>query len=241
MGFLLGKLSWPEVAEILEKTDFVIIPVGSLEQHGRHLPLDNDTHTAFEVSVRLAKHLEGRLNILVAPPIPYGVSGHHMDFPGTVTIGSETLTKIIVEVCLSLHKHGFKRFLILNGHGGNTCALRLAVRKLVLEHGVEAYAVNWWETVKDVVTEIYGVPITHADEGETAVAYALNQRVVAEEARGSGTYGKKTQVYTVKPMKEYTSTGSLGHPEKATKKHGEKIVSIAVERLAQELIKITGK
>ncbi len=236
---LLGKLTWPEVSSIVNDVDFVILPIGSTEQHGRHLPLDNDAYSALEISKLVAEKLKDKLKILIAPLIPYGMSEHHMDFPGTITLRNETLINIIEDICISLSRHGFKRILILNGHGGNTAAIRVAVQELNLKHNLNVYAINWWDIVSDVFKSIYNTPITHADEGETAVAYALNQRVVIESIKGSGNYGEETILYTSKRMKEYTLTGSMGHPEKALKEHGEMIINSVVNRLAEELLKIS--
>lgn len=236
---LLGKLTWNEVSDLVNNVDFVIVPIGSTEQHGKHLPLDNDAYTAFEISKLVAEKLKEKLKILIAPLIPYGMSEHHMDFPGTITLRHETLINIIEDVCISLSRHGFKRILILNGHGGNTAAIRVAVQELNLKYGLNVYTLNWWDLVSDVFKSIYNVPITHADEGETAVAYALNQRVVKEFMKGSGNYGEETIVYTSKRMREYTSTGSMGHPEKALREHGEIIVNSVVNRLAEELLKLS--
>jgi creatinine amidohydrolase len=236
---LLGKLTWSEVSDMVNNVDFVIVPIGSTEQHGKHLPLDNDSYTALEISKLVAEKLKEKLKILIAPLIPYGMSEHHMDFPGTITLRVETLINVIEDICISLSRHGFKRILILNGHGGNTAAIRVAVQELNLKYGLNVYALNWWDLVSDIFKSIYNTPITHADEGETAVAYALNQRVVKDFMEGSGNYGEETILYTSKRMKEYTSTGSMGHPEKALKEHGEAIVNSVVNRLADELLKLS--
>ncbi|MEM3832677.1 MAG: creatininase family protein [Thermoprotei archaeon] len=236
---LLGKLTWSEVSDIVNNVDFVIVPIGSTEQHGEHLPLDNDAYTALEISKLVTETLKEKLKILIAPPIPYGMSEHHMDFPGTITLKNETLINVIKDICISLSRHGFKKILILNGHGGNTAAIRAAIQELNLEYGLNVYTLNWWDLVSDVIKSIYGTPITHADESETAVAYALNQRVVKELMKGSGNYGEETALYTVKRMKKYTSTGSMGHPEKALKEHGEIIVNSVVNRLAEELLRLS--
>lgn len=111
----LPHMTWPEVESLLERTDMVIIPVGSLEQHGYQLPIGTDSLNGIE----RAKLIAQRTDVLVAPILLAGNSPYHMGFPGTITLSLETLQKVYVEAAESLLRHGFKRFLILNSHGGN--------------------------------------------------------------------------------------------------------------------------
>jgi creatinine amidohydrolase len=102
-----------EVEELLKRgNDIILIPVGSLEQHGRHLPLGTDSF----VSIRLAEDAAKRSNVVLTPPLWFGWSDHHMGFSGTITLQAETLIRVIEDVCLSLTQHGFKKLLIMNGH-----------------------------------------------------------------------------------------------------------------------------
>ena len=122
----IPHMSWREVEQALTHTDMVVIPVGSNEQHGPHLPLGTDIFAALETCKLLAQ----RTDILVAPVVLAGVSEHHMGFPGTITLSPETLEAVIIDTASSLIRHGFKKLMILNGHGGNTPALRAAVEKI---------------------------------------------------------------------------------------------------------------
>lgn len=118
-NYCLGELTWPDVKEFLAVHDVAVVPVGSCEQHGLHLPMDTDAYDAFWLSLKAAEKAQCAL---VAPPIYYGVSSHHMDFPGTITLSPCTLEQL----ASSLIKHGFKKILFENGHGGNTPALEAA-------------------------------------------------------------------------------------------------------------------
>ena len=122
----IPHMTWREVEQALTHTDMVVIPVGSNEQHGPHLPLGTDTFAALETCKLLAQ----RTDILVAPVVLAGVSEHHMGFPGTITLSPETFEAVVIDTARSLIRHGFKKLMIFNGHGGNTPALRAAVEKI---------------------------------------------------------------------------------------------------------------
>lgn len=108
----LERISWPEVEAYLKHDDTIILPVGATEQHGRHLPLGTDSL----VAIQLAEQAGQRTHTLVAPPLWYGWSPHHLAYPGTVSLRPETLTELVVDCCRSFIHHGFKKILIINGH-----------------------------------------------------------------------------------------------------------------------------
>lgn len=111
----LPHMTWPEVQDLLTRTDMVIIPVPSLEQHGPQTPIGTD----FLSGVERAKLVAQRTDVLVAPVIMAGSSPYHMGFPGTISISTETLEKVYFETAQSLIHHGFRRILFLNSHAGN--------------------------------------------------------------------------------------------------------------------------
>ena len=121
---LLEEMSWPEVAKLAKQKKTVLIPVGSIEQHGPHLPLNCDLTAAWEVSLRVAR----KIGAVVAPPIIPGVSTHHMPFPGTITLSPSTFIKVVKEYCASISRHGFKELVLVNGHGGNSASLTITRR-----------------------------------------------------------------------------------------------------------------
>lgn len=126
---LLAQRSWPEVRAHLATNQVVLVPVGACEQHGLGIALATDTISADGLCRRAAALLGERA--AVAPAIPYGVSWHHLPFPGTISLTSETLATVLVEVIESLAHHGFPRVVLVNGHGGNSAALALAVERTV--------------------------------------------------------------------------------------------------------------
>ena len=134
----LPHMTWPEVAELLERTDMVIIPVASLEQHGLHLPIGTD----FLNGTERAKLIAQRTDVLVAPILLPGQSPYHMEFAGTITLSAETIQRVYVEAVQSLIRHGFKRFMILNSHGGNRAISQFIVDRINQETAGIAVELN---------------------------------------------------------------------------------------------------
>lgn len=122
----LPDMTWPEVQALLARSDMVIIPVGALEQHSLQGPIGTD----FLNSTEEAKLIAQRTDVLVAPILLPGNSPYHMEFPGTITLSAETVERVYFEAVQSLIHHGFKRFLILNGHGGNAATSRFIVDRI---------------------------------------------------------------------------------------------------------------
>jgi creatinine amidohydrolase len=122
----LPHMTVPEVQELLTRSDMVIMPVASLEQHGLHLPIGTD----YLNGVERAKLIAQRVDVLVAPILLPGQSPYHMGFEGTITLPSTLIQEVYVEAAKSLMQHGFKRFLILNAHGGNTAITKFIVDRI---------------------------------------------------------------------------------------------------------------
>jgi len=166
---LLQEFTRPEFEEYLESepNPVAIIPLGSIEQHGPHLPLGTDSYAALELAKRVAK----RTNSIVVQACWPGYSPHHMGFKGTITFSAETLSGIITDTVKSLAEHGIHKVLILNGHGGNAqiaaCAARLAGREagsiVLMPSGSSGGDAS--KTLREVDV--------HAGKGETSLALAL--------------------------------------------------------------------
>ncbi len=122
----LPHMTWPEVQDLLTRTDMVIIPIASLEQHALHLPIGTD----FLNGLERAKLIAQKTDALVAPILMPGNSPYHMEFPGTITLSAETIEKVYFEAVQSLIHHGFRRFLLLNSHGGNAATTRFIVDRI---------------------------------------------------------------------------------------------------------------
>jgi len=236
----LFKLTWPEVEEYLKKNDMVLFPTGSTEQHGKHLAEDNDAFTALEISKRVAE----RTGVLVAPVMPFGYSPHHMGFPGTVTLSFETLVRVYKDVCKSLMKHGFKKIVIMNAHGGNSNAISETLRQLKEETGMTVYALMVFPSSRGfgakAVKETIETSGGHADELETSVVLYLGQRVLSEKAEKGVQPASLSdfrrryagEVSTARDFHEITVSGSLGDPTLASKEKGRKLVEAVVDEIA---------
>lgn len=234
------KLTWPEVREYLKENDVVLFPTGSTEQHGRHIAEDNDTFTAYEIARRVAE----RTGVLVAQPMPFGNSVHHMKFPGSITLSFRTLVNVYKEVCGSLIHHGFRKIVVMNGHGGNTGAISQALREIKEETGETVYSLMVFpgergfgsDSVKILKQEGGG----HACEMETSIALYLDQRVL----QGEATKWKPPKAWTefdrkyrgkvswTRDFHESTETGNLGDPTIATKEKGKQMVEAVVDDIS---------
>jgi len=132
----LPDMTWPEVQDLLTRTDMVIIPVGALEQHGPQGPIGTDFYNGIAEAELIAQETD----VLVAPILMPGNSPYHMGFPGTITLSTETLERVYFEAAQSLIKHGFRRFIFLNAHTGNTATTRFIVDRI--NHETTATAVD---------------------------------------------------------------------------------------------------
>jgi len=181
---LIEEMTRKEISEVFSHVEVIIIPVGSTEQHGNHLPLKHDTAQVFFIAREAAKRLYPK--ILVTPPVCFGLSAHHLPWPLTITLQPETFVNLIVDICRSLKYHGIKRVLILNGHGGNKVE-RLFREDLYVEPwnkgspieeaarragrlGLKVSAVTWWDLIpEDRLAGIFNGRIPgHAGEFETS-------------------------------------------------------------------------
>ena len=161
-----GRATWTEVAAAPPRV--LLVPVGSCEQHGPHLPLDTDTRIASEVARRVARR---RTDVVVAPPLAYGASGEHQSFAGTLSIGTEALTTVLVELGRSACTDGqpWSLLVLVNGHGGNLWAVQRAVE--VLRHE-DRPVVSWAPVVPG--------GDAHAGRTETSLLLAIAPDVVRE-------------------------------------------------------------
>ncbi len=246
---LLEELSWFEVGEWLKTNDLILIPVASIEQHGPHTPLATDT---INVEYLVWKAAE-RTEVLVAPTQKLGVSKNHMDFPGTITLQPETLVAILVDVCTSLASHGFRKLLIVNGHGGNNATVDVAAFKI--KHllpdcivGVTYIGSLGAEAYDCLEAEIK----YHADEGETSWMLVTRPDLVRMDravreiphppsdlyAFQSDQVFKQRTFYGLPRTKDVTDSGTFGDATLATVEKGKKLVEAAINDLVKEIEKL---
>ena len=260
----LERMTWPEVeATRAEGVDAVLIPIGSTEQHGRHMPLDTDCFIARELCRRAAELGEAQeVSLLVAPTLNVTLSWYHMQFPGSMRLSTTTFLQVFREVCDSLAHHGFENLIAVNGHGGNIAALTVAVNHAMETTGRRVFLVQWWDLAADVLGGIEG-PMIHAEEAETSLALALGQRVLATETardafdrgaavRGAGlpwtSYGKYGMTHkgpgVVVPMdmlRDISPSGVVGDATKARVETGEQVVEKLIPRIVHVAREMAGR
>ena len=148
------RLTWPEINEAVRQRKVVVLPVGSVEQHGHHLPLDVDVRLAG--SVCAAAGAASPEDMLVLPPVSYGYCHHVMDFPGTITVQPTTFVNLLLDITRSVAYHGFKRIVIVNGHGSNHPLVEQAGRQTNLQTDALCCTLSWWQLVADYWNERCG-------------------------------------------------------------------------------------
>lgn len=172
----LPHMSTAEVDAFLEKSDLVIIPLGSLEQHAAHLPIGTDFINGVERSKLIAQERD----ILVAPVLLVGQSPYHMEFAGTITLKAETILQVHMEAVESLIRHGFKRFIIMNAHGGNRAISTLLVDQI--NQTTAGVAVSFGEAIRDFLEPSTVPPSTvldrHGGTSETSNSMYLMPSLV---------------------------------------------------------------
>ncbi len=175
--------TWPEIGEAVALNKVVILPTGSVEDHGHHLPLDMD-HQVEKICLEAGRRRPDLF--LIAPIVPYGFNLHHMDFPGTIHIASAHFLGYVADICKSFAYHGFRRILIVNGHGSNMPNLDLAARKTVLESDALCSVVMWTSLCAQKYGEIRDTPwpgSSHAEEIETSLYLHIDEsRVQMDKA-----------------------------------------------------------
>lgn len=249
ISYRYGELTWPQVKEAAAAGKAAVIPVATIEDHGLHLPIDTDLRLCSEVCERAVEAAADRA--VLVPAINHGYSPHHMDFPGALTIGADTFIKYGVDVCRSLTHHGFRRILIVNGHGSNTPFVDIIARLTVVETGALVAAVNYWNApgVRDVANSLReSDPIggmNHACEFETSIYLALRPELVD--------MSKAVRELSHEPTKNYwtdlvggdgplvmmehwsaiSKSGVMGDPTKATAEKGAKLLNAVVTGLVE--------
>ncbi len=169
----LARTNWPDVVRYLERSSLLVIPVGSVEQHGPNGLIGTDHLVAEALALRVGES-EG---VMVAPTLAYGMSHHHLAFPGSTSLSPRTLILVVSEILSNFYRNGFRRFFFVNGHGGNDSSLKAAFSEFLLNHpeGRTTLA-NWWllPEVMEKEKEFFGgVNGYHATCGEISVTWHL--------------------------------------------------------------------
>ena len=246
---LYGDMTWPEIKEAAKNNRVPLIPVGSTEQHGLHLPTRTDALLAYEICKAAAMEIPEET--VVMPPVNYGYNEHHLDFPATIHINHETLIRFVIDIGKSLAHHGFRRIIIVNGHGSNTAPMEIAARRITLESSAICASL----TYISLAPEVFGLleaESAHGGELETSLMlYVKPELVDMKKARRDWSFPKSKfikwgvekgqrnfgvsggKVQFMDWWSRLSSTGVLGDPTKASKGKGEKAFKLYVASLVE--------
>ncbi len=239
------ECTWPEIREAVSEGRVAVLPVGTIEQHGPHLPLSTDVLCATEISRLAVERARGEAILL--PSVPYAFNIHHMDFPGTIAIEGPTFINYVTDIGKSLAHHGFRKILLVNGHGSNVPFLDIAARNITNQTEAICAMVPWWSLIpKALFDELREAEwpggMAHACELETSLLLYFRGDLVQFEKAQKDINFEKTEffywdlqsgspVFFQEWFSRYSKTGAVGDPTKATREKGERFVQVAVDRL----------
>jgi creatinine amidohydrolase len=248
--FRYDELTWPEVRAAAAAKKAILIPVGSIEDHGPHLPLNTDNIIVEAVCFEVARRAPEEISSL--PVLPVGFEDHHMDFPGSLTSDMETLLNFFADAAVSVARHGFTHIMLVNGHGSNASLVELAARKAVLKTGAVVGALAGNAAVDDVLvrdliaarrrSEAGG--IGHACEFETAMMLYLRPELVQMDKAVKEMGVPSLKYYNwdhpapaafawMDWWSRFSRSGVAGDPTVATREFGEFMFNATVERMLE--------
>ncbi len=239
------EFTWPEIRDAVAQNRVAVLPVGTVEQHGPHLPLSTDVVTSTEMSRRAVERLPKEAVLL--PSVYYSFNEHHMDFPGTIAIEGETIVRYVTDIGKSLAHHGFRKILLVNGHGSNVPFLDVAARNITNKTDAICAMVSWWSLIpRELLEQLreseFPGGMAHGCELETSVLlYLCGELVQFDKAKRDINFQpteffywdlqSPSPVFFQEWFSRYSKTGTVGDPTKATKEKGEKFVNAVVERM----------
>lgn len=241
----LGERIWTEIPDLTDKV--VVVPLGSLEQHGHHLPLLTDTMIGTEVARRAEEALGDEA--LFLPTLWVGASDHHLAMPGTVSISNPIYVEVLSCILESLIGAGFRRIFLLNAHGGNVTPARMSLYDVQLRHRDKSDLFMafscWWTISAEQIAVLEGFEsrsVTHACGMETSQILHLRPELVKMElARGSNIpfesafyvpdFNRPSRVDVPRAFDQVSETGAFGHPEIATAEKGELLFETATKEV----------
>ena len=238
---ILAELSWPAARRRLREVDVALLPVGAIEQHGPHLPLDTDAWDADYLCRRVAETCSAP-RPLVLPLVSYGVSYHHDDFSGTLSIGPDTLSRLVYEIGMSAARNGISKLVIINGHGGNSPSLHFAAQMINRDARIFTTVDSGESSDHDIDALTETPNDVHAGELETSTALATRpelvemaaaRRFVPEFSSRYLDFSSKRSVGWYTRVAQISPTGILGDPTKASAEKGRKMWEVMVKNLVE--------
>jgi creatinine amidohydrolase len=239
------RLRADQLRERAKEDAIVVLPVAAIEQHGPHLPVEVDSLLGETVALRTARLVAEKEPIVVLPCLWTGISEHHMSFGGTITLDFPTFSAVVTGICRSVVRHGFRRIVLLNGHGGNDNALRVLADELTPKLGVPVVQMTYWYAAAKPIAGILErqTELRHACEAETSMTMALRPELVAEDrirlAEVNLTPEAKDVigpgVYRWQSLASRSSAGVIGFPSAASREKGERLIDAIADDLAAKL------
>ena len=239
-----SRLRAPELRELATQDAVVIVPIGSTEQHGPHLPTQVDCLLVTEVARRAARRAYASVPTLITPTIWSGLAEHHMSLGATLSLDFATFFALVRGICRSLVRHGFRKILLLNGHGGNIAALTVAVNELAVELAAPIATTTYFRLAEPAIAKILEkqTGVRHACEAETSMVLALEPTLVdmslaanavgpteREIAQAAGT----DAAHRWRSFKSRTAHGAIGDPRTASAEKGEKLLDAAADAVCR--------
>lgn len=253
MKVLYDEMTWLEVKEAAQADRVALVPVGSIEDHGHHLPVMTDnliiTSMCQEVGRRIPEH------VVILPNAPFGFETHHMDFPGSIDVNWNTLIELWSDIGKSLAVHQFKRIVFANSHGSNASALDLAARQVTVQTESICCSFSWWSLVREEANELresfWPGGVSHAGEMETSLVMYLrpelvDKRFLSKEIPEHSNFIwrdllKPSPVLFMDWWSRITETGMIGDATVASPEKGEKLFNIAVDKICAFILEFRNR
>lgn len=230
----LMTMTWEDAGDAFESADAALLGTGSVEQHSIHLPVSVDTLRAEHLTEELVEAAPDHgLEFVRLPTLPYGLSEHHMNFPGTVTLTRETYIDVVVDIGASLSRHGVDRLVVVNCHGGNRHPLALAADRLVREHDVRTHVVHWTAYARERLEEEFGEGWGHAGDHETSVIEHYRPDLVKTDKKEVQNDKPRPETTGYAYFDEVTEQGGLGDPTNSNPDVMDDIVAEATEAILE--------
>ncbi len=238
-SFLWELKTWPELEEYLKTMDTVILPCGAIEQHGPHLPVDIDYFDAKYMAYKVAEACPDP-KPLVLPPIPFGVSYHHEDFKGTLSVTNEALSKFVYDLGMNLARNGIKKIIILNGHGDNAPTLSYAAQMINRDAKIFVCVDTGETSDVDLLSLIDTPNDAHAGEIETSTTLAVRPDMVQMDKAENETlqfgstfldFDDDRSVSWYVRTNKISESGIMGDATKATAEKGKEMWKIMIQNM----------
>lgn len=235
----LSKSTWKQVESYLKKKNLILIPIGSTEQHGPTGIFSTD----YVIPERVAIEAGKKTKTLVAPAIPYGMSNHHLDFPGTISLNPSTLVRVIDDVVASLYRNGFRKFFFINGHGGNNSTIEAAFSEIREKMPDAKMRLISWYKLPTVSRRAYRFfkerEGQHSTPSELSATMHIYPGLLKKARKYDISKPDKNKVKDLPSAKEFRKLFKDGRmwsdPSLASEKHGKVLFDLAVEEIVSEI------